>query len=104
GSPAEVLRSYAVEAKLPDGKNLPIESLPDGNVLLRVTENGEDRGKPAVVYGWIVANPLPPQHVRLFFFTFRVPVAEAEQPRIKELLRTLDREIVDSKYAEGAGK
>src|SRR5262245_1651004 len=30
GSPAELLRSYAVEAKLPGGKNLPIEALADG--------------------------------------------------------------------------
>jgi hypothetical protein len=104
GSPAELLRRYAEEAKLPDGKNLPIEELSNGNALLRVTEKGEDQGKPAVIHSWIVANPFPPEHVRLFFFTFRVPVGEAEKAPIKELIQTLDREIVVSKFATESRK
>ncbi len=103
-SPNEVLRSYAVDAKLPDGENLPIEQLADGNVLVRVNKLGEDQGNPAFIHGWIIANPLPPRHVRLFFFTFRAPLEQVDKPLLKEQVQRLDREIRASEYAEQLAK
>ena len=50
-----------------------------GNCMITYVHEAEEDGEPIRVHYWQIANPVPPQHVRVALFSFTVP-AGSEPP------------------------
>ncbi|MFC6644216.1 hypothetical protein ACFQBQ_01130 [Granulicella cerasi] len=75
----------------------------DGHPVFRYSEMAFEQGVPLILHYWIVANELPPNHLRLVTFSYTVL---ASRPTEEETLRDLDMlfgEIESAVFASELG-
>jgi hypothetical protein len=92
-SPKQALLSTRLARSASD-----IEQLSQGNALAKSLRQALDRNQEILIYGWHIANPVPPQHVRIANFTYTILSRFEKEPRIQSELGMLDKLIRAAKF------
>jgi hypothetical protein len=74
-------------------KDRSVESLPNGNVLMKWVDQSRDGARVFVVYRWRLGRPRPPHEVRIAAFSFAVEVEGARDVVVQSDLAAIEREI-----------
>ncbi|MCI0464530.1 MAG: hypothetical protein L0Z62_46965 [Gemmataceae bacterium] len=75
-----------------------------GNCMITYTKQAEEDGEPVTIYCWQLANPVPPQHLRMAIFRFWVPTADIDDEEIVEQRALIDREVRRCEFASEVGE
>jgi hypothetical protein len=70
-----------------------VERLPTGVALIHYTESTEESGQRLQMTFWIIANVIPPNHVRIATFTYTILDSQKSDLKFQRELELLDREI-----------
>ena len=70
-----------------------IEQLADGNAIAKAESHAVEQENPITLYWWYIANPVPPNHIRLAAFSFTVLSRDAANPSTLHDLRVLDASL-----------
>jgi hypothetical protein len=92
---ANNLRNDGVEGTTKDRK--------DGNAVLKYEEAGSEQGMRLTIFYWIVANALPPRHVRVATFSYTINAGQRNQSQIQHDLEMLDAEIEAASFSPQLG-
>jgi hypothetical protein len=76
---------------------------PDGNAVLKYQETGLERGIPLTIFYWVVANPLPPLHLRIATFSYAIPTVWRNGPQVRRDLEMLEAEIEAATFSPEVG-
>ncbi len=75
----------------------------DGNASLSYEDSAIEEGTPLTIIYWVVANPLPPRHVRVANFSYTVLARLRNDPKVKSELKMLEAEIEAATFAPQVG-
>jgi hypothetical protein len=73
------------------------------NALFRYEESTVERETKIKIFYWMVANPVPPQHVRIVTFSYTVLQSQEHTARTQQELQMLDREIACTEFSKQIG-
>jgi hypothetical protein len=79
-----------------------VETLANGNALMKTVESVRDQKALFAVYAWRIGHALPSGGMQIAAFRLRVPVETAADVIVQSDLAILDREIRDATFSEGA--
>ncbi len=79
------------------------EGRKDGNAVFKYEEATSERGTRLTIFYWIVANPVPPQHVRIATFSYTIPASQRSQSQVQSDFKMLDAEIDAASFSQELG-
>lgn len=75
----------------------------DGNAVFRYEQASSERGATLILFYWLVANPLPPRHVRVATFSYTILARQRNHARIQRELEMLETEIEAARFSPQLG-
>ncbi|HEY2859344.1 MAG TPA: hypothetical protein VGJ21_13075 [Terracidiphilus sp.] len=75
----------------------------DGNAVLKYEDTAIEDGVPLRIFYWVVANPLPPRHVRVANFSYTIPSRLRNRPFVQRELEMLEAEIDAVNFSSQVG-
>lgn len=78
--------------------------LGQGSALLRYAVSAEEEGEPLTIHYWQIANPVPPNHLRMAVFSYTTLAALAEDEDVVATLAMLQEELRKCTFAEELGE
>jgi hypothetical protein len=70
-----------------------IVELKNGNAIARTVQRNDDQGEKITLYWWLLANAVPPNHVRIANCSYTILTAQEELELYKDEIKLLDKEI-----------
>jgi hypothetical protein len=86
-----------------EGVDGTIKGRKDGNAVFKYEEAGSEQGMRLTIFYWIVANALPPRHVRVATFSYTIIAEQRNQSQIQHDLEMLDAEIEAASFSPQMG-
>lgn len=103
-SPNPITESSVTELLEAKGKTKgKAAKLENGNAMLRYTESATEQGHSLKITYWQVANPVPPNHVRIGIFSYTILESQQEKEKFKKEIELLDTEIRNAQFAKQLG-
>lgn len=95
----------AIEAlQTGDWSNKKISKLNNGNAISHYFQPSEEDGQRLLIVYWEIANPLPPEHVRLAVFSYTILETQKDDPKLMKEIELLDNCIRKAIFSEILGK
>jgi hypothetical protein len=103
-TPTTTLSSVEALKVTRQAENRTVETLANGNALLRYTEAGTEQGNKLKIMYWQVANIVPPEHVRIAVFSYTILESQENEKKFKDEITLLDSEIRSAAFAKVLGQ
>lgn len=75
-----------------------------GNAYAKFEREANESGVQLRIYNWLIANPVPPKHVRVATFSYTVPESENGTADNQRVLQMLDAEIRSAQFSPSIGE
>jgi hypothetical protein len=76
---------------------------PNGNAFARYEEESVDGGQKIKILYWLVANPVPPKHVRIATFSYTVLQGQERHSATLHDIQMLEKQILEARFATELG-
>ena len=96
--PLSVEASARVLAPLGEIQSGTIESLDNGNAVLRYTQSTTEQGQPLHISYWSLAQVIPPNHARIATFSHTLLEGQQTEAQYAAEIELLDREVRAAKF------
>jgi hypothetical protein len=81
-----------------------IERLQNGNAITSWVEHSSEQEQAITVYWWHVANPVPPNHIRIANFSYAVLASQESSPTTKTEVQMLANSISNAAFHSTLGE
>jgi len=81
-----------------------IKRLPNGNAIVTWVEHTAEGGQAITLFWWHVANPVPPNHLRLANFSYTVLASQEDSALTKSHIRMLTSSITNAEFHSTIGE
>jgi hypothetical protein len=98
-SPITVTQAIEVLSILPGSmESAPIEQLASGYALSCYSESTIERGQKLHITYWVLAQVIPPNNVRIAYFSYTLLSGQELEPKFKDQIQLIDTEIRKSNF------
>ena len=77
--------------------------LDEGNAYARYDKNSSESGQNITIGYWNVYNPVPPDHLRIAFFSYTLLSSQFNEVKFQAELEMLEHEIALSRFSTALG-
>lgn len=102
-SPSEVTSDSAATILKTLGLKGQAVLQPNGNALAHYEESSAESRQEIKIFYWLVANPLPPRHVRIATFSYTILQRKERDAATLWDLQMLEKEILKARFATEVG-
>lgn len=81
-----------------------VQKMESGNAFATSVQHSTEQGQAITLYWWHIANPIPPNHMRIANFSYTVLTSQENDPLIKNEIQMLTESIKNAKFHSTIGQ
>lgn len=81
-----------------------VERRADGTAVVRYAKESDEEGALLRIHYWQIAQPLPPNHMRILVFSLTTLASQQNDPGVVETIALLERELLAARLAQQVGE